>query len=125
MKSTLTVRLARLMAGVFLAASIFMPAAQAGMIGTEQLTSAAPAQEAGARAALEDKLVSLGVDRAEARDRVAALSDAQAGQVLARAEQLPAGAGAAEVIGIIVIVLVITDLIGITDIFPFIDKIGE
>jgi hypothetical protein len=124
MKTTLTIRLARLVAGVLIASSV-MPA-QAGMIGTEQFASPAQAQPAAApRAALEDKLVSLGVDRTDARDRVAALTDSQAAQVLAQADQLPAGAGVLEIIGLIVVILIVTDLLGITDVFPFINSVAK
>jgi hypothetical protein len=112
--------LARFMAALLLAVSVIAPA-QAAMMGTETL--AAPAASSDARAALADKLVALGVERSEAEARVALLSGDQASQVLAQADQLPAGAGALEVIGLIVLILVVTDLLGITDIFPFINKI--
>ncbi|HXG27429.1 MAG TPA: PA2779 family protein [Nevskiales bacterium] len=112
--------LARVMAALMLAVSVLVPA-QAAMIETEAL-AATPASGA-ARAVLADKLVALGVERDSAEQRVALLSDEQAAQVLAQAEELPAGAGALEVIGLIVVILIVTDLLGITDIFPFINKI--
>lgn len=113
--------LSRFMAVLMLSVSVFAPA-QAAMMDTETL--AAPAASTDARAALADRLVLLGVERGEAENRVALLSNDQASQVLARADELPAGAGALEIIGLIVLILVVTDLLGITDIFPFIDKVG-
>jgi hypothetical protein len=113
--------LARFMAVLMLAVSAVGPA-QAAMMETEAL--AAPAAT-DARAALTDKLVSLGVARSEAEGRVAVLSNEQAAQVLVKADELPAGAGALEVLGLIALILIITDLLGITDVFPFIDKAGN
>jgi hypothetical protein len=115
--------IARGMAALMLAMSVIAPA-QAAMLATDSMVTTAPA-DTGARAALADKLVSLGVERDAAAARVAPLSDAQAAQVLAKAEELPAGGDALAVIGLIVIILIITDLIGVTDIFPFIDKVGD
>jgi hypothetical protein len=114
--------LARFMAVLMLAVSVIAPA-QAAMMGTEALAEPATTSF-DARSALADKLVSLGVERNDAQARVSLLSNDQAAQVLAQAEQLPAGAGALEVIGLIVIILVVTDLLGITDVFPFINKVG-
>lgn len=115
--------IARFLTALMLTMSVFAPA-QAAMLGTDSMVSSTPA-DANARGALADKLVSLGVERAAADSRVAALSDAQATQVLAQADQLPAGGSALAVVGLIVIILIITDLIGVTDIFPFIDKVGD
>ena len=115
--------IARLLAVVMLATSVIAPA-QAAMLATDSMATTAPA-DTSARAALADKLVSLGVDRAAADARVAPLSDVQASQVLAKADELPAGGDALAVVGLIVIILIITDLIGVTDIFPFIDKVGD
>lgn len=113
--------LARLMAVLMLAVSVSGPA-QAAMMETETL-AAPETTVADARVTLVDKLVSLGVERDNALERVAALSSDQAAQVLAQAEQLPAGSGALAVIGLIVLILVVTDLLGVTDVFPFIKKI--
>ncbi|MNC94500.1 hypothetical protein D3C83_113700 [compost metagenome] len=69
--------------------------------------------------------MSLGVERNSAVERVAVLSNDQATQVLAKADELPAGSGALAVLGLIVVILIVTDLLGITDIFPFINKVGN
>jgi hypothetical protein len=66
-----------------------------------------------------------GVDAAEAQKRVASLSDSELTKVSLAMEQLPAGGDSA--IGIIVgaalfifVVLLITDLLGLTHVFPFV-----
>jgi len=63
-----------------------------------------------------------GIDAAEARARVAALSDAEIAQIAGRLDQLPAGADTAGAIllGLLIAfaVLVVTDMLGWTDVFP-------
>jgi hypothetical protein len=85
--------------------------AQAGMLGTGEAASAAQAQSA--REALRDlvgraeaagRLQSLGVTPQAARERVAALTDAEAAALAARIEQLPAGADGAGV-GLVLVVI--------------------
>jgi hypothetical protein len=116
-----------------LAASIsfagMMQGAQAALIGTEQVAAAQQAttsegharlaatlQRADVVAALQERGVSIDA----ARDRVASLTDAEAAQVAAQIDQAPAGADS--VLGVIVtifVVLLITDILGFTKIFPF------
>lgn len=65
-------------------------------------------------------LIERGVDPDQARDRVAALTDAQAAQLLAGIDSAPAGAS--EVVGTVVLVgvlLVFSDILGFTRLFPF------
>lgn len=104
--------------------------AYAGMIGTE--TAVAIEQGDMDRAAIqavlerEDvraQLVAHGVSIADAEARVAALSDAEARQLSAQIDQMPAGAASAwAILGGILLVLVITDLMGVTNVFPFINN---
>jgi hypothetical protein len=69
------------------------------------------------REAVQAQLVSLGVDPADAKARVAALSDAELQRLDGRLAELPAGAGVIEVVGIVFVVLLILELVGVTDIF--------
>ena len=77
-----------------------------------------------ARDDVRTQMVALGVDPVEAVDRVAALSDAEVRQIAGHLDRLPAGQSAiAAVIGaalFIFLVLLITDLLGLTDVFPFV-----
>jgi Family of unknown function (DUF6627) len=65
-----------------------------------------------------------GIDPLEAMARVDSLSDAEAQRIADQIEELPAGAGFITtfliVVAIIVIILVITDALGYTNVFTFI-----
>ncbi len=70
------------------------------------------------------QIEALGVDREEARARVGALSDQEAVQLSQRLDSLPAGGSflgvVAAILVTILLVLVISDLFGWTDVFPFV-----
>ena len=65
-----------------------------------------------------------GIDPLEARARVDSLTDAEAVRIADQIEELPAGGsffvGLLVAVGIIVLVLAITDAMGYTDVFTFI-----
>jgi hypothetical protein len=67
-----------------------------------------------------------GIDPLEAKARVDGLSDAEAVDVANRIDQLPAGGSTVGIIVgailIIFLVLLLTDLLGLTDVFPFVKK---
>ncbi len=65
---------------------------------------------------VRDQLVTLGVDPAWARARVAGLTDAELQLLEDNLNDLPAG-GLLEVIGVIFVVLLVLELVGVTDIF--------
>jgi hypothetical protein len=87
--------------------------AQAGMIGTDQ--AAAPSSQADraallsfvSRADVASQLGSMGLDAATAKDRVAAMTDAEVAYLAGRIEQLPAGGDTAGVILLILIIAAI------------------
>jgi len=103
-----------------------MPApVQARVVSTEEALAATPAS---GRAALEAliarddvrvRLEALGVDPRQAIERVQALDDQQARDLAARIDELPAGAGVVGALLTIFIVLLITDILGFTKVFPF------
>lgn len=104
----------------------FTQPARAAMIGTEQVLSTEAAQQNQQKiaAALERpdviaQLEKFGVSKELAQERVAALTDAEAAALAGRIDALPAGAGVLETVGLIVLILIITDLLGLTRIFPF------
>ncbi|HLY52142.1 MAG TPA: PA2779 family protein [Steroidobacteraceae bacterium] len=100
--------------------------AQAGMVPTPTV-AAAPAKERIMglieRSDVRAQLQSFGVNPADAKARVAALSDEEATQLAARLDSLPAGGdGGASIIGaavLIFLVLLLTDILGFTHVFPF------
>ena len=108
-------------------------AAHAALITTEQAVEASAAQGERERVAaflarddVRTQMVALGVDPSEAADRVASLSDAEVRQIAGHLDQLPAGQSAVgAVIGaalLIFLILLITDLLGLTDVFPFVRR---
>lgn len=66
---------------------------------------------------VQNQLVAMGVDPADAADRVAGMTGEELRMLHGQIEDLPAGAGALELIGAVFVVLLILELVGITDIF--------
>ena len=99
----------------------------AGILDTNTLITAAGAdadraalvQRLGS-AELQSALTRMGVDPADAQARADRLTDAEVADLNARLDRLPAGAGALEAVLIVFLVFVITDALGITDIFSFV-----
>ncbi|TVS11004.1 MAG: hypothetical protein EA419_09310 [Wenzhouxiangella sp.] len=63
------------------------------------------------------ELVSMGVDPARAQQRVAALSPEELDAMAHRLDEMPAGAGVIEILGVTFLVLIVLDLIGVLNIF--------
>ena len=117
----------RRLVSLLLVMSIALPLpAQAGMLSTEAAIAGDAKERIVSfldRSDVQAQLASRGVNPADAKARVASLSDAEAAQLAAQIDSMPAGADAAgSIIGALVlifIVLLITDLLGLTKIFPF------
>ena len=77
-----------------------------------------------AREDVQEVLKAQGIDPIEARARVDSLTDAEAMKLAEQIEELPAGGnflfGLLVAVGIVVIILAITDALGYTDVFTFI-----
>ena len=72
------------------------------------------------RSEVRDRMQALGVDADAARARVAALSDDEVASLADQLDQLPAGGSdVLTAIVVVFLILIITDLLGLTDIFPF------
>jgi hypothetical protein len=106
---------------VVIAALVTSLPSQAAMVGTAQMQSNPTAVELASvtqqRDWIRQNLVKGGVSESVALSRVAAMTDAQVAEVHQRIDELPAGASG-EVIIIIGLILVITELMGYTDIIP-------
>lgn len=113
--------------------NVSVPMAKAAMISTETSISASMNEENRAivqdffqRSDLRQALESRGIDIDEAQARVDALSDAEAAQLAQQIEEMPAGAGAlGTIVGaavLIFVILLITDIAGATDVFPFVNN---
>ena len=108
--------------GLALSTSSFT--AQAAIIGTEQMVSVSQrvddlrtVQDFMARDLVAGELEKFGADAVQARERVAALSDAELRQLADQIRSAPAGAGVIEIIGIVFIVLFILELVGVINVF--------
>ncbi len=112
-------------AGLVHAAASTGTVATAGLplIGAEQVVAAssgrAQLEQTLQRAEVIAALQARGVDVDAARQRVAALTDAEAAQVAAEIDKAPAGGDAIGVIVFIFVLLLLTDILGFTKIFPF------
>ena len=113
---------------------IYMPVQPvfAAMVGTEAVLGNAEVQSARAkirifleRQDVRDTLTAQGIDPLEAKARVNSLSDAEVQELAAKIDQLPAGGNFVGtliiIIAVALLVLLITDMLGLTDIFTFIN----
>jgi len=98
--------------------------AQAELIGTLQAVEAstraqdlATVSTALARDQVRAQFVAFGVDPAQVETRVAALTDSELRTLAGRISEAPAGADALAVIGIVFVVLLILEMVGVIDIF--------
>ena len=104
---------------MLLIVSLTLPV-QAGMIGTGDLVQRERIHEFLDRADVQAQLLARGVSPEAARARVAAMTDAEAAELAARIDELPAGGiGIIGAILIVFLVLLLTDILGYTKIFPF------
>ena len=70
-----------------------------------------------ARADVREKLAEMGVDAAAIEGRIGALSEQEIATLAGQIEEAPAGGDALAVIGVVFLVLVILELVGVIDIF--------
>lgn len=103
----------------------------AAMVGTETVLDSARGQQARdylkqllARQDIQNALAAQGIDSREAKARIDSLSDAEAVNAADKFDQLPAASGFFETLLIVAflvfLILLITDIAGYTDIFPFV-----
>lgn len=105
----------------------FTQSVQAAMISTEQVVSTVNAQQERAkfvttldRPEVQAQLERFGISQSDAVARIAALTDAEVASMSHQIDSLPAGGNG--IIGALVfifVVLLVTDLLGWTKVFPF------
>ena len=114
----------------------YAPAARAALVGTEAVADAAQTQvnrdrirQLLNRDVAKTYLLENGVDAAVVQDRVDRLTDAEVDALAARLDAFPAGEGTFETLLILAflafLTLLITDLLGYTDVFPFVKKSSQ
>lgn len=110
-----------------LALSLHLPAAHAGMVGTEAVVNAAQTQQnrdrlhsALSRDDVQTQLLARGVDPAQVQARLDSLTDEEMQTLATNMDQLPAGGGVVGALVLIFLVLLVTDLLGLTNVYPFV-----
>ena len=121
----MTGRFRRVMAGLLIVCMGGLSAplpALAGIVSTDTVVAGAERERLAGmldRSEVRERLQAFGVDPANAKARVAALSDAEAAQLAAQLDELPAGGDILVAAVLIFLVLLVTDMMGYTKIFPF------
>lgn len=97
--------------------------AQAGMVGTDAVVASSSGERERIVTFLEredvrQQLQTQGVSPSDVKARVAALTDEEAAQLAAHMDSMPAG-GILGVILLVFLILLITDILGLTKVFPF------
>lgn len=120
---------AHVVAIAVLALGMHLPAAQAAIVGTDVIAAAQQADHERARLYdllsrddLKQRLLDAGADPQQVKARVDALSDSEVGALIAKIDEMPAGGDALGVLVFVFLVLLITDILGFTDVFPFVKK---
>jgi hypothetical protein len=78
------------------------------------------------RAEVCEQLEAWGVNKEMAKARIDTLTDEEVAELVSRLDQMPAGGDALGVVVgaavLIFLILLVTDILGLTDIFPFVKK---
>jgi hypothetical protein len=102
----------------------FPATSYAGLVGTDEILLTAPRNQQMteirnvlARDDVRTQMLDLGVNPADVEKRLNALTDAELARLSTGMQELPAGGDAVAVIGIVFIVLLILELLGVTNVF--------
>lgn len=105
------------------------PVATAGIVGTGAIVNAQQAKlerdqlrELLSRDDVRHQLVAMGVNPQQASERVASMTDSEVHALAGKMKQLPAGGDILGTAVFIFLVLLVTDILGYTDVFPFVKK---
>lgn len=108
---------------MFSIVSVLIPAAQAAVIDTRTILATeadspkAEVQAFLAREEVREQMVALGVNPDDASNRVAALTDQELTLLQYHINDLPAGSSALALLGAVFLVLIVLELVGVTNIF--------
>jgi hypothetical protein len=110
----------RLMASLLIMSLVTPLPVQAGMVSTPESLDRARIANVVDRADVQAQLQAYGVSPSDVKARIAALTDEEAAELAARIDSLPAGGiGILGAILVVFLVLLITDILGLTKVFPF------
>ncbi len=106
--------------------------AQAAMVTNDQLIAKTEQQVTTERLLtqldrqdVKNMLVSMGVNPVDAKARINQLNETELAQLQNEFDQLPAGSGVLGAILVVFVVLVITDMLGATNVFGFVHNINH
>lgn len=122
-------RLSRLLAVILILSlgPFALPPARAALVATAEVADAPDARARVlahlCRPELRQQLEALGLAPDEARARVEALGDTEAQALSERLDRAPAGAGILGIAVFVFAVLIVTDVLGLTRIFSFTERL--
>jgi hypothetical protein len=96
--------------------------ASAGIVTTDQIYAGAERDRVRDFMLREDvrtQMQSLGVDADSVRERVDAMTDEEVSKLAGRIDQAPAGGDVLGILFAVFIILLVTDILGLTKVFPF------
>ena len=109
-----------------LSMSVWMPGAQASMVSGEQVIASQSVQHDRERlrslferADVREQLLARGVDASSAQARIDALTDSEVASIAGKLDSLPAGGDVIDALIFVFLVLLVTDILGFTKVFPF------
>jgi hypothetical protein len=121
-------RILALVLSISLANVSMVQTANAALVSTEQVAALGSTEATGSgharltaalsRADVQAAMEQQGVDPAQAMERVASLTDEEAGRLAAQIDNAPAG-GIIGALLLVFFVLLVTDILGLTKVFPF------
>ena len=128
LKSPLMKTLVRFLLVCFVMVS-FQQAALAGMVSTtdlveEQIVQSEKQrlQQLFANGEVQSRLIALGVDPADAKQRLDNMTDEEVMAFASEMNEMEAGGSVVGALVFVFLVLLVTDLLGYTDVFPFVKK---
>jgi len=127
MENSITRYISRVLMLSVLSMSIWTPVAQATMISSEQVADIQTAQnnrervrEFFDRADVQTQLQARGISADAAKTRVDMMTDNEVASINGHLNELPAGGDIVGVIFLVFIILLITDILGLTNVFSFV-----
>ncbi len=115
---------------IFLSQMVWIPVSHAGMISTKmslqqsQNSKQQTITEILNRQQTQALLKTYGVDEKQLQSRINKLTVEELALINQKMDELPAGSGLLGTIGLIVVILIILDMLGVADIFTFINPIN-
>jgi hypothetical protein len=114
----------RVALALMLCTTLPLQTAQAAMVSTDQVANRSDPQRDRVisfldRSDVRKVLEQQGVDPNEAKARVAAMTDDEVTRINGKLDQMPAGGDVIGVLFLVFVILLVTDILGLTKVFPF------